>query len=126
MLHDDGYDIRLPGSRCVGTSAISCKNDESSWTDGNVQLAFQARRNMLVMPPGVSGEDYAQITSDCGAATLSISGNLLNAPGANPLVLTGEPSALWSSETPGEASLVVWNSSTHEYEASRVAIRCDH
>jgi hypothetical protein len=126
ILHEGGYDIRLPGSRCVGTAAIICKSDESPWTDGNVQLAFKTRRNVLLMPPGLRGEDFAQITSGCGAATLSISGNLLEATGVKPMLLSGAPFALWSSERAGEASLVLWNSSTNEFEASRVAISCDH
>jgi hypothetical protein len=78
------------------------------------------------MPPVLRGEDFAQITSGCGAATLSISGNLLEATGVKPMLLSGAPFALWSSERAGEASLVLWNSSTNEFEASRVAISCDH
>ena len=126
MVRADEYEIRLPGSTCRGTAAISCTADESPWADGEIQLAFKARRNVLVMPPGMSGEDFAQVSSECGVATLTISGNSLEASGASPLDLTGAPVALWSSETPTEASLVVWKPSTREYEASRVAIRCDH
>jgi hypothetical protein len=125
FVHNGAYEIRIPGSKCAGVTMITCKADDSPWREGDIQLAWRPRRNTLVLPPGMTGEDFAQVSSDCGISRLSVGNNAVQAPGAQPLPLPGTPVALWSSETPGEASLVVFNPSTNEYEASRVAIRCD-
>jgi hypothetical protein len=125
FVRDGAYEIHIPGSICTGATPIVCKADESPWREADVQLAWKARRNVLVLPPGIAGDDFAFVRSGCGALRLTGGDDAVEAAGSLPLPLRGAPVALWSSETPSEASLVVFNSSTHEYEASRVAIRCD-
>jgi hypothetical protein len=96
-----------------------------------------------VVAPGTEswGSDLAAIANPCG------SGNVLIAslPGDNrehdqlqvfemmsgqPVIrsealgLPGHVTALWPAETPGQATLVVQNSKTGNYEASRLALAC--
>jgi hypothetical protein len=125
FVRDGAYEIRIPGSTCTGTTTLVCKADESTWRESDIELAWKPRRNILVLPDGMAGEDFAQINSDCGVSRLSVTGSTVETRGAQPLTLRGTAVALWSSETPAEATLVVFNPSTHAYEASRVAMRCD-
>jgi hypothetical protein len=45
-------------------------------------------------------------------------------PASEPLSLAGPITALWPAEVPGEATLVVRNSETGNYEASRLGLAC--
>jgi hypothetical protein len=125
IVREGAYEIRIPGSLCSGTTTIVCKADESGWRELDTQVAFKTRRNVLISPRGTVVDDFAHVQSECGVSRLTIDGNTLQAAGASSIALSGVPVALWSSEIVTEASLVVRNFSTHEYEASRVAIRCD-
>ena len=88
-------------------------------------MAWKARRNILILPAGMAGDDFAQLQSDCGVSRLIIENGRVGAIGVQPLVVNGVAVALWSAESASEASLVVFHPSTNEYEASRLAIRCD-
>jgi len=125
FLLDDTYEIRIPGSTCTGAATLVCRADESTWRESGIELAWKPRRNVLALPDGMAGNDFAQINSGCGLSRLNATGNRIEAAGTQPLILNGTVVALWSSETPAEATLVVFNPSTHAYEASRVAMRCD-
>ncbi len=46
------------------------------------------------------------------------------APLSEPLTLPGPITALWPAETTGQATLVVRNSKTGNYEASRLGVAC--
>jgi hypothetical protein len=46
------------------------------------------------------------------------------APASNPMPLPGPVTALWPSEALGEATLVVRNLQTGQYEASRLGVAC--
>ena len=45
-------------------------------------------------------------------------------PASEPMALPGPITALWPAETPGQATLVVRNSKTGNYEASRLGVAC--
>jgi hypothetical protein len=45
-------------------------------------------------------------------------------PASEPLILPGPVTALWPAEAPGQATLVIRNSKTGNYEASRLGLAC--
>ncbi len=87
------------------------------------------------------GSDLASIENPCGSGTLVVASAADDAgtddhvqvfettggqaaTASEPLALPGTVTALWSTETPGEATLVVRNSKTGTYEASRLGLAC--
>jgi hypothetical protein len=86
------------------------------------------------------GNDLAAIENTCGAARTAIvamsgnsdhdqvqaffaSGDTPSAASA-PLALAGTVTALWPAERPTQATLVIHNSKTGNYEASRLSLAC--
>jgi hypothetical protein len=47
-----------------------------------------------------------------------------DSPASEPLLLPGSVTALWPSESPDQVTLVVHNSQTGMYEASRISLAC--
>jgi hypothetical protein len=80
------------------------------------------------------GSDISSVKNPCGAGAAavvaSVAGNslqayeLAGAPASEPLPLPGPVSALWPAETPERVTLVIRNSTTGNYEASRLAVAC--
>jgi hypothetical protein len=84
------------------------------------------------------GSDIAATLDPCGSAVAIIASanadreelrvfevaNGQAAPASNPLPLPGPVTALWQSEALGEATLVVRNLQTGQYEASRLGVAC--
>jgi hypothetical protein len=87
------------------------------------------------------GSDLASIENPCGSNPLVIATaasdshaadqvqiyemtNGQGIPASEALPLPGPVSALWPAETPGQATLVVRNSKTGNYEASRLGLAC--
>jgi hypothetical protein len=85
------------------------------------------------------GSDLAAVPNPCGAASLVVAsagggsadrvqvfeiadGQAVAA--SEPLAVPGVVTALWPSEAPGEVTLVVRNSKTGTYEASRLGLAC--
>ena len=76
--------------------------------------------------------DLASLKNPCGgAAVVVVAGNRSvqafdagAGPASEPLSLGGQVSALWPAETPGQATLVVRNPATGNYEASRLGASC--
>ncbi|HWY47538.1 MAG TPA: hypothetical protein VNX70_09150 [Bryobacteraceae bacterium] len=96
--------------------------------------------NALALP-GMWGSDFAQVENPCVPdPTVLASGSGDNpdqdhaqafeiasgraAPLSEPLTLPGPITALWPAETTGQATLVVRNSKTGNYEASRLGVAC--
>ncbi len=91
-----------------------------------------------VVAPGTEswGNDLAAIANPCGSGNVlivsmqhdqvqvfeMISGQPVARSEA--MTLPGQVTALWPAETPGQATLVVRNSKTGNYEASRLALAC--
>jgi hypothetical protein len=97
--------------------------------------------NSLAAPEAL-GSDFASIESSCGSnPAVLISGSGDNpdrdqarayyeiasghaAPASEPITLPGPITALWPADTAGQATLVVRNSKTGNYEASRLRVAC--
>jgi hypothetical protein len=96
-----------------------------------------------VTAPGTEswGNDLAAIANPCGSGNVlivSMAGDnrehdqvqVFEMIGGQPvarseaMALPGVVTALWPAETPGQATLVVRNSKTGNYEASRLALAC--
>jgi len=91
--------------------------------------------------PDAWGSDFASIETSCGAnPTVLASGSGSNpdrdqaqayeiasgraAAASEPMTLPGSITALWPAEAAGQATLVVRNSKTGNYEASRLGVAC--
>jgi hypothetical protein len=87
------------------------------------------------------GSDFANIESSCGPDPLLLVSGAGDNPGSDqaqafevasgrvtpvsePMILTGPITALWPAETAGQATLVIRNSKTGNYEASRLGLAC--
>jgi hypothetical protein len=96
--------------------------------------------NSLAVPEAW-GSDFASIESSCGSnSTVLVSGPSDNpdrdqvrvyeianghaTPVSEPMTLPGPITALWPGEPAGQATLVVRNSKTGNYEASRLGVAC--
>jgi hypothetical protein len=84
--------------------------------------------------PEAWGSDIAAVETTCGAAVIATStttdrDNLRayqnTTPASDPLAFSGPATALWTAETGGEATLVVHNLQTGEYEAYRLGLACN-
>jgi hypothetical protein len=83
--------------------------------------------------PDSWGSDIVAVDSACGTAIIATSTATdrdsvrvyqNTAPVSDPLPLPGPVTALWPAEARGEATLVVHNLQTGEYEASRLGLAC--
>ena len=87
------------------------------------------------------GSDFASIANSCGADSIVFASgrgdnpdrdqvaayqiaNGHATPSSEPLILPGSVTALWTAETSGQASLVIRNSNTGNYEAFRLGLAC--
>lgn len=107
--------------------------------DGRTRLFGQRPEPLMAIDNW--GSDIAAIESDCGTkkqvlVTAPITDEspdhlqafevsaALYSPVSEPLALPGPVTALWPSESPNQVTLVVHNSQTGMYEASRLSIAC--
>lgn len=99
------------------------------------------RTGDVVAGAGAWGSDIASIENPCGPAPLLVAAKSGDAqehdqiqlyeigrgqvtPASEPMDLPGPVTALWPSETHGQATLVTRNSKTGNYEASLLGIAC--
>jgi hypothetical protein len=134
-----GFEAFLPVATCAGAwnpeLKLACAGGTASWP-GTSGTHWVADRNVLdgdAHAPGFA--DRASIANPCGARTVDIASSLDNEhdsvrvwDGADPvsdaLPLPGPVTALWPAESGREATLVVHNLQTGEYEASRLGLAC--
>jgi len=91
--------------------------------------------------PDAWGSDFAGVESSCGANPTILASGPGNSPdrdqaqayeiasgraatASEPMTLAGSITALWPAEAAGQATLVVRNSKTGNYEASRLGVAC--
>jgi hypothetical protein len=91
--------------------------------------------------PDAWGSDFAGVESSCGANPTILASGPGNSPdrdqaqayeiasgraatASEPMTLPGSITALWPAESAGQATLVVRNSKTGTYEASRLGVSC--
>lgn len=150
----EGFQAFLPVATCTGAwnseLKLTCTTGTANWP-GTAGTHWVADRNVLESDaPAPSfegwGSDWASIADPCGAGTIEIASSADNEhdsvrayliedrradPVSNPLPLPGPVTALWPSESgpagsSKEATLVVHNLQTGEYEASRLGVACTH
>jgi hypothetical protein len=142
-----GVEAFLPVATCAGVwnpeLKLTCTSSVANWP-GTHGTHWVADRNVLegdAPTPGYEGwgSDLASIADPCGTGTAAIASSpnaehdsvrtylILDGqanPTSDPLPLPGPVTALWEAESPGQATLVVHNLQTGEYEASRLALAC--
>jgi hypothetical protein len=142
-----GFEVFLPVATCAGTWSpelkLTCASGAANWP-GKVGTHWLADRNVLeedAPTPSFEGwgSDWASIADPCGAATVEIASSpntehdsvrvyLIRDGQANPvsdpLPFPGPVTALWPAESTRQATLVVHNLQTGEYEPSRLALAC--
>src|ERR1700722_18403308 len=142
-----GFEAFLPVATCTGAwnseLRLTCSSGVANWP-GTVATHWAAERNVLVADaPTPSfegwGSDWASIADPCGAGTVDIASSpnserdsvrayLIRDGQPNALSdavpLPGPVTALWPAETAGQATMVVRNLQTGQYEASRLALAC--
>lgn len=143
-----GFQAFLPIATCTGSwnpeLKLSCAGGTANWP-GTSGTHWLADRNVLEGDsPAPSfegwGSDWANIGDPCGAGTITIAdsandnhdsvrayviGDGRADPVSDPLPLTGPVTALWPAQSGREATLVVHNLQTGEYEASRLGLACN-
>ena len=87
------------------------------------------------------GSDFASVDSSCALNPTALAAGSVDTPGrdqvrayeitsgraipvSDPMTLPGPITALWPAETAGQATLIVRNSKTGNYEASRLGVAC--
>jgi hypothetical protein len=134
-----GFEAFLPVGTCTGAwnpeLKLTCGGGTANWP-GTFGTHWAADRNFLEGDASAPGfADRASIANPCGAGTVDIASSLDNEhdsvrvwDGADPvsdaLPLPGPVTALWPAESPGQATLVVRNLQTGQYEASRLGLAC--
>jgi hypothetical protein len=136
-----GFQAFLPVATCTGAwnpeLKLTCENGTANWP-GTSGTHWAADRNFLegdASAGGNSGPDRESIANPCGAGLVEIASSANNEhdsvrawdgadPASDPLPLPGPVTALWPAESRGEATLVVRNLQTGEYEASRLLVAC--
>ncbi|HEX5229457.1 MAG TPA: hypothetical protein VFW44_17215 [Bryobacteraceae bacterium] len=128
-----GFRAYLPAGTCDGTIQpevkVTCSKETAVWQAAPVH--WVADRNVLEP----ASDDRAHIADPCGAGMIAIAASTYNehdsvrvwdgaAPMSDPLPLPGPVTALWPAESGREATLVVHNLQTGEYEASRLGLAC--
>ena len=103
--------------------------------------SVQDRTGAVIPGTETWGSDVAEIESPCASGQLlvaSMAGDnrerdqlqafelIGGQPVARgePLTLSGRVTALWPAETPGQMTVVIWNSKSGNYEASRLSVVC--
>jgi hypothetical protein len=142
-----GFAVFLPVATCNGAwnpeLKLTCDSGIANWP-GTFGTHWVADRNVLegdATTPGFEGwgSDWASIADPCGAGTVVIASSpdtehdsvrvyLIRDgqpnPVSDPLPLPGPVTALWQAEAPRQATMVVRNLQTGQYEASRLALAC--
>ena len=142
-----GFQAFLPVATCAGAwnpeLKLTCAGGTANWP-GTVGTHWLADRNVLEgdapVPSFEGWGDWASIADPCGAGTVVIASSANNEhdsvraylvrdgradPVSDPLPLPGPVTALWPAESGREATLVVHNLQTGEYEASRLGVACN-
>jgi hypothetical protein len=142
-----GFYAFLPAATCTGAwnteLKLTCASGVANWP-GTVGTHWVADRNVLegdAPTPSFEGwgSDWASVADPCGVGTVVIASSLNTEhdsvraylirdgqanPVSDPLPLPGPVTALWPAESTRQATLVVHNLQTGEYEASRLALAC--
>jgi hypothetical protein len=142
-----GFDAFLPVATCTGAwnpeLKLMCASGMANWP-GTAGTHWVADRNVLEGDaPTASfegwGSDWASIADPCGAGTVVIASSpntehdsvrayLIRdgqaTPSSDAMPLPGPVTALWPAESTRQATLVVHNLRTGEYEASRLGLAC--
>jgi hypothetical protein len=142
-----GFEAFLPVATCTGAwnpeLKLTCASSIANWP-GTFGTRWVADRNVLegdAPTPSFEGwgSDWASIADPCGAGTVVIASSpntehdsvrayLIQdgqaSPASDALQLPGPVTALWPAESTRQATLVVHNLQTGEYEASRLGLAC--
>ncbi len=142
-----GFEAFLPAATCTGAwnpeLKLTCASGITNWP-GTVGTHWVADRNVLegdAPTPSFEGwgSDWASIADPCGAGTVVIASspntehdsvrgyevaNGQATPASDAIPLQGPVTALWPAESHAQATLVVRNLQTGEYEASRLGLAC--
>jgi hypothetical protein len=134
-----GFQAFLPVATCDGRwnpeLKLTCDGSIANWP-GTFGTHWAPDRNFLEGDAHVpSFADWASIANPCGGGTVDITSSTNNEhdsiqiwdganPASDPLPLPGPVTALWPAESTRQATLVVRNLQTGEYEASRLALAC--
>jgi hypothetical protein len=119
-------------------SAFSAGAD--GWFSTTDHRIIDRAGNSLSVPDGW-GSDFAGVETSCGANPTILASGSGNSPdrdqaqayeiasgraasASEPMTLPGSITALWPAESAGQATLVVRNSKTGNYEASRLGVAC--
>jgi hypothetical protein len=134
-----GFEAFLPVATCTGAwnpeLKLTCAGGTANWP-GTFGTHWVADRNFVEGDaPAPSFADRASVANPCGSRTVDIASSLDNEhdsvrvwdgtdPVSDALPLSGTVTALWPAESPGQATLVVRNLQTGQYEASRLGLAC--
>jgi hypothetical protein len=129
-----------PGNETWPDAPVRWVSDRNELESDAVKGRFYSVANGVWMmadgrTPGAEswGSDIAPIESPCGSTVIatspatdrdSVRAYQNGTPASDPLPLPGPVTALWAAETRGEATLVVRNLQSGEYEASRLGLAC--
>ena len=141
----EGFEVFLPVATCTGAwnleLKLTCAGGIANWP-GTTRTRWVADRNVLEGDaPSFEdwGSDWASIADPCAAGKVVIASSPNSEhdsvrayqirdgqanPVSDPLPLPGPVTALWPAEAPRQATLVVRNLQTGQYEASRLAVAC--
>jgi hypothetical protein len=133
-----------PGNETWTDTQVRWIADRNLLESGSIKAPFYSTANGVFAladgrgtGPEAWGSDIASLQNTCGGTALpvtiasstatdrdTVQAYLNNSPVSDALPLTGPVTALWPSEAPGQATLVVHNLQTGEYEASRLGLAC--
>jgi len=132
-----GFRAYLPVATCEGTVTaelkVTCAPGTATWQSAPVH--WVADRNVLEP----AGDDGAKIADPCGSGTVELTSSpdnehdsvrayqVVNGQAtalSDALPTPGPVTALWASGSGRDATLVVHNLQTGEYEASRLLVAC--
>jgi len=143
----DGFRVYVPGTTCTGAIQpalkLTCVAGNEPWTS-DPKMRWITDRNSLesdATGAEVWGSDAARIENVCGAGSVVIASGAGSqqerdqvqayeiadgqaSAASEPLTLPGAVTALWPSESRGQVTLVVRNSQTGDYAASRLGVAC--
>jgi hypothetical protein len=133
------FEAFLPVATCRGAwnpeLKLTCLGGTANWP-GTFGTHWASNRNFLEGDaPAPNFADRASIANPCGVGTVDIASSLDDEhdsvrvwdgadPASDALPLPGPVTALWPAESPGQATLVVRNLQTGQYEASRLGLAC--
>ena len=123
----DGFRAYLPAGTCEGTRlSATCTGATATWRSTAVHWVVD--RNTLEP----ASEERVTMPDPCGGGTVEIAGSPNNEHDSvraigksDALALPGPVTALWPAENGHDATLVVHNLQTGEYEASRLGVACN-